>query len=297
MTRKNTARDLAELARGRGEPVPALLASTVLVQTLAAVAARHRRGLVHRRLTADDVVLGADSLAALLADPSRDPKASLAAAAEPPPEEAAAAEAEDVGACAAVAVELLGTAGDRPPELAALLDRMLEPRPAARPSAVRAHAEARALALDLFAAWERQRRGPRLEERLRRALDERRETEAAELAAELEEVAPESLMLHAARTWLQSLERDRAAAATARRRLSAALYGRRRGQVQRQAERLAVLLGVRAGDDPDLRLARDWLAERHAVARRHSAALVLTAAPLLLATLLTGLLLAVMVGF
>jgi hypothetical protein len=109
-------------------------------------------------------------------------------------------------------------------------------------------------------------------------------------------MAPESLMLHAACNWLQGPERDRAAA-TARQRLSAGLHGRRRGQAERQALRLAGLLGVGAVDDPDLRLARDWLAERHAVARRHSAALVVTAAPLLLATLLTGLLLAVMVGF
>jgi hypothetical protein len=216
------------------------------------------------------------------------------AAGWPPSDKAAITEAEDVGACAAVAGEFLGTAGKRRRGLGRCSTGcstrgLSRGRAPSAPTPRRAPSSCSRLGAPSprTAARRASPPGPR---RAPRSGGRRTRRRALRGSAGVADAA-------CRRNWLQDLERDRAAAATARQRLSAALYGRRRGQVERQAERPAGLLDGRGGDNPDLHLARDWLAERHAVARRHSAALVVTAAKLLLATLLTALLFAVMVAF
>ncbi len=293
-----TVRDLADLARERGESVPPLAVAMIFVQTLEAIGARQSHKLVLRTLTLDEITLGVDSPAILLADPSRDPKVGLNVVARTAPSNGAAG--NDLRAVAALARELLGD--ERPTALAGLLDRILDRRRGAPSTASAAYIEARQIALELFEKAERCRRGPRLEERLRQALDGRHESQVKELATELRELAPSSLMLDVAESWLRRRESDRDAVTTTRRQLSAALYRRRRHDVERLSDRLASLLGDRAGEDADLAVARGWLAEcrrrqrrRRAKVRRSSLALVVTGAPVVLATLLSGLLLVVMV--
>ena len=63
-----------------------------------------------------------------------------------------------------------------------------------------------------------------------------------------------------------------------------------RREVTRQGHELIGILGADAGDDQDLALARSWLLEQDELRSRQRSKLFLTGAPLVLATLLTGLL-------
>ncbi len=79
--------------------------------------------------------------------------------------------------------------------------------------------------------------------------------------------------------------------------LLAALYACRRRDVETYTRELSRLLGERAATDDDLAIARGWLekpddlvSRQRAEARKASLKVVLTGAPLALATLLSGLL-------
>jgi hypothetical protein len=92
-----------------------------------------------------------------------------------------------------------------------------------------------------------------------------------------------------------------AAEPTLRDLLLAALYTCRRRDVETYSSELSRLLGERAAADDDLAIARGWLEEQddlvsrqRAEALKVSLKLVLTGAPLVLATLLAGLLCVVM---
>ncbi len=143
-------------------------------------------------------------------------------------------------------------AGPESPPAAARLLRRLE-----RADLEQALAEARKLGLDLLTAWDRRRGSVAMldggDNASRRACDE----------------------------------------VEARRRLAAALDAGSRREVLRHGRELARILGVAGGADGDLTVARGWLEEREELRSRRrqvSLKLALTGAPLILATLLTGLL-------
>ena len=92
---------------------------------------------------------------------------------------------------------------------------------------------------------------------------------------------------------------DSRVGARARHRLLAAVYHRRPFVAARWAKRLGDLLGPDAAGDPDLAIARGWLAEQAELtarqreqARRRSVKLLVTGAPVAGATLLAAGLLA-----
>lgn len=89
---------------------------------------------------------------------------------------------------------------------------------------------------------------------------------------------------------LEADPRDLCAEIEARQRLAAAVYAGQRREVTRQGRELIGILGTDAGDDQDLALARSWLLEEQELRSRQRSKLFLTGAPLVLATLLTGLL-------
>ena len=100
-----------------------------------------------------------------------------------------------------------------------------------------------------------------------------------------------------AQCWLEIRSQQRRAEAEWRQRLAAALYHHRPAEAARACRRLRRLLGRAADHDPDLELAHHWLEEQEELAEKHrkevrrsSLKLLLTAAPLVLATFLTGLL-------
>ena len=260
-----TARDLLRLARQRHESVPLLLAVTLLVETLDAV---RRRGLGDDPLTLERIRLTGAPPEALLDDPTRDPKVKIADSAGTA--SGAAETLPDVYSAGACVFELL--TGSRPvpaiegpirddlPDAAERLIRgLLAARPEDRPAIDEALAAAREIGLELFAAWDRRRAAARLEEHLRLALESRRQPEVRQLAAELADVAPASAWLDHARRWLEIRDRDARQETAAR-------------QLREETERRA---------------------RRQAEARKVSLKLLLTGAPLILATLLTGLLLVV----
>lgn len=306
----HTVRDLRALAESRGQRVPVLLALTIQVQTLRGLEERHREGRGPGRLEAGRVGLRAGSLGALLADPTRDPKVELDGPAGIPAA-TCRCEAEDLREVAAMTVELLtgappGAGGgfpseDVPADVAGLLRRMLDPREARRPQLAEALAASREAALERLAAWDRGRRQSRLETALERALRLGTESAVRGLSRELAGVAPGSQLLAAGRRWLAGREARRREIEELRAALHQAIYEGRRPQVERGARRLEELLGSDAGGDAALAVAETWLAEQRLVAerrrqekRRTSLKLLLTGAPLVLATLLCGLLLVVM---
>lgn len=302
-------RDLLRAAVARHRPVPLLLAVTILVETLNICIAAQRRGHIYRRLSLERIVLGGAPPEALLEDPTRDPKIEIPAPTEP-------GTAIDLRSIGAVFFELItGTPpGGAPgcqgrhldpllnsPAVESLLDDLLPAERGEPASAERALARARTLGLDLLGTWERQRRHRRLESDLRTALEDRHEPRVRELVTELAASDPESDWARRADLWLQVRSRRQRAADEARRRLRQALLEDLHPEVEIWGAQLRRILGPEAVRDADLNLARTWLerekneqALRQEEKRRTSIKLILTGAPLIVATMLTGLLAAVM---
>ena len=299
-----TLRDLLRAAEERHETVPLLLAVTTLVEALNAGIAAQRRGYTYRRLSLDRIVLNGAPPEGLLADPTRDPKIEINAPMRP-------GTTIDLYPIGAIFFELLAGAqgprldalprSDLPPAAEALLRDLLSPQPADPPRVRQALAAARSLGLDLLDAWDRKRRPSQLENDLRTALEQRHEANARELVVELSEIAPESAWIRRTELWLAVRSGHARREDETRRRLAQALYDDHRREIELWGAQLQRLLGPEQANDPDLELSRTWLREesekqalRRQEARRTSLKLLLTGAPLIFATLLTGLLAAVM---
>lgn len=305
---------LASARRG----APPLLALGMLVQLLKRLDTLHGRGEVHGAVHPGSLQLRGRSARELLDDSTRDPRLVLGAAATAPaaylaPERrvgAPARPASDVWSAGTV-LEALLTGGPPPVtrgrrsrylgghrELRALVEAMTAPHPADRPTAAAALNVARRLALERFADWDRERTLVRLAESLTAAVERMDRPRARDLLDEIEAQDPGSPRLAEGRNWL---ERCRRQEAEVRHRLAAAVYRRRAREAAWQARRLAYLLGEEADGDGDLALARRWLDEEtvrslagRVVRRENRLKLVLTAAPLVAATLLALLLVAVL---
>lgn len=299
-----TVRDLIDAARRHGQPVPVLLALTVLVQTLRALAAARRDGSP-RAVAPRDLLLRGAPLDGLLRDATRDPGIVLS------PEAPETRGEEDVHAAGAVFHELLlgsppGTPADAPRRelptpVARLLRGLLTPDRATRLRLAQALDEARSLGLERLAEWDGARRRPRLEAGLRDALELRHEPQVRRLSGELAEIAPDCALVGSARRWLEIRSRAARRRSEARRRLAAAIYAERRRDVELWGTELRHALGTEGDGDPDLDLARHWLEEhdkretrRRQEARKVTLKLLVTGAPLIFATLLSGLLAVVM---
>lgn len=307
---------LARLADAR-RGAPPLLALALTVQLLKHLDALHYRGGVHGAVHPGGLRLAGRSARELLDDSTRDPRLVLGTAAEPVPKAylaperrvgAAARPASDVW-CAGTLLQALlsGTAPSdvpkrrdtrHPPELRALVQAMTAPHPADRPSAAEALDVARGLALERFAEWDRERTLARLAVSLHAAVERADRRRVRRLLDEIQEADPGSPHLMEGRGWL---ERCRRQEAEIRHRLAAAVYRGRVREAAWQSQRLAHLLGEEADKDDDLALARRWLDEetvrslaRRVVHRENRLKLLLTAAPLLAASLLALLLVAVL---
>ncbi|MEM7355375.1 MAG: hypothetical protein AAF657_31475 [Acidobacteriota bacterium] len=292
------------MAEAQRKPVPLLVAVTCLVETLNACIAARQRGHCYPTLGLDEITLHGTALETLLDDPTRDPKIRIAVPAKP-------GTTIDSEALGGVFFELLAgnppgrtrtiPRDDLPPAVEPLLGAFLGPPFGEAAAIEHGLAEARTLGLDLLATWEQGRRGSRLQDELQQALEQRQESGVRRLTQELAEVAPESPWIRRAELWLDVRTRRADAEDEARRQLTQALYDDRPHDIELWGTQLQRTLGLAQDDDPDLELSRNWLRraqERHAAeheeARRDSLKVFVTGAPLLLATMLTGLLAVVM---
>ena len=67
-------RDVLELSRASGEPVPMPLALRILVQTLEALGAAHSKEIIHRDVTPGNILLAGGTASELLAEGTSDPQ-------------------------------------------------------------------------------------------------------------------------------------------------------------------------------------------------------------------------------
>ncbi len=243
---------LRDLLRETDGPVPTMLAVTILAQVLGALA--RRRGGVVWKLSLDDVRLTGVSPRALLRDPSRDPRVQLV-------DRVASSERAAEPLCGAGSLFrrlVTGPRGEVSPSAARLLRRIERPGVGLE----QALAEAREVGLEFLASWDRQRDAER---------------------------SAEPLAGDASRRMGEEVE--------ARQQLTSALHAGREQEVLQHGRELSRLLGEDADTDQDLTVARGWLEDqqeersrRREASQKVSLKLILTGAPLILATLLTGLL-------
>ncbi len=202
-------------------------------------------------LALDEIHLTGAPPHALLRDPSRDPGVRLAGGFTP-------AERAAEPLCGAEALFRRLVTGPRG-EVSPCADRLL--RRIDRPGVglEQALAEAREVGLEFLASWDRRRNA---------------------------EVSVEPSVGQASHGSIgEEVE--------ARQQLASALHAGREPEVLQHGRELSRLLGEDAGVDQDLTIARGWLedqARRREASREVSLKLILTGAPLIFATLLTGLL-------